>query len=168
MDERWTQIFRRSFCKGTWENISSLLPLLLQSMEMLIRRVCSVQDNMARTNDPNEYVVHDPLLEKGKEKFNRMQAKLKRREREWAGKSMTWNLRICEVAWRSMKGSRGFAFVWWMCDAFDVWELPRDWFPLWTNDTWACLILVRYQWIFMDSCCMSDSFFLSTWVFLHD
>ncbi|KAL0910092.1 hypothetical protein M5K25_021030 [Dendrobium thyrsiflorum] len=47
------------------------------------------QDAMARKNDPNEYVVHDPLLEKGKEKFNRMQAKLKRREREWAGKSLT-------------------------------------------------------------------------------
>ncbi|KAH0453304.1 hypothetical protein IEQ34_017628 [Dendrobium chrysotoxum] len=36
------------------------------------------KDAMARKNDPNEYVVHDPLLEKGKEKFNRMQAKLKR------------------------------------------------------------------------------------------
>lgn len=44
---------------------------------------------MSRTNDPNEYVVHDPLLAKGKEKFNSMQAKVKRREREWAGKSMT-------------------------------------------------------------------------------
>ena len=47
------------------------------------------QDGMARKDDPNEYVVLDPLLEKGKEKFNRMQAKLKRREREWAGKSLT-------------------------------------------------------------------------------
>ncbi|KAG1346272.1 peptidyl-prolyl cis-trans isomerase CYP57 [Cocos nucifera] len=49
----------------------------------------SEKDNMARKDDPNEYVVVDPLLEKGKEKFNRMQAKLKRREREWAGKSIT-------------------------------------------------------------------------------
>ncbi|KAG0459504.1 hypothetical protein HPP92_022632 [Vanilla planifolia] len=49
----------------------------------------SEKDAMARKEDPNEYVVHDPLLEKGKEKFNRMQAKLKRREREWAGKSLT-------------------------------------------------------------------------------
>ncbi|KAH7651935.1 Cyclophilin-type peptidyl-prolyl cis-trans isomerase protein [Dioscorea alata] len=47
------------------------------------------KDGMARKDDPNEYVVLDPLLEKGKEKFNRMQAKLKRREREWAGKSLT-------------------------------------------------------------------------------
>lgn len=47
------------------------------------------KDNMSRQDDPNDYVVHDPLLEKGKEKFNRMQAKLKRREREWAGKSLT-------------------------------------------------------------------------------
>ncbi|CAD5163339.1 unnamed protein product [Musa acuminata subsp. malaccensis] len=49
----------------------------------------SEKDGMTRKDDPNEYVVHDPLLEKGKEKFNKMQAKLKRREREWAGKSLT-------------------------------------------------------------------------------
>ncbi|KAM0011306.1 putative peptidylprolyl isomerase [Helianthus debilis subsp. tardiflorus] len=47
------------------------------------------KDNMSRRNDPNDYVVVDPLLEKGKEKFNKMQAKLKKREREWAGKSLT-------------------------------------------------------------------------------
>lgn len=46
------------------------------------------KDGMSRKEDPNDYVVHDPLLEKGKEKFNRMQAKQKRREREWAGKSL--------------------------------------------------------------------------------
>ncbi|XP_071737052.1 peptidyl-prolyl cis-trans isomerase CYP57 [Rutidosis leptorrhynchoides] len=45
--------------------------------------------NMTRRNDPNDYVVLDPLLEKGKEKFNKMQAKQKKREREWAGKSLT-------------------------------------------------------------------------------
>ncbi|KAF6157245.1 hypothetical protein GIB67_041706 [Kingdonia uniflora] len=39
----------------------------------------SKMDDMARKNDPNDYVVHDPLLEKGKEKFNKMQAKLKRK-----------------------------------------------------------------------------------------
>ncbi|XP_022867941.1 peptidyl-prolyl cis-trans isomerase CYP57-like [Olea europaea var. sylvestris] len=47
------------------------------------------KDNMSRSDDPNDYVVHDPLLEKGKEKFNKMQARQKRREREWAGKSLT-------------------------------------------------------------------------------
>lgn len=47
------------------------------------------KDRMARTEDINDYVVHDPLLEKGKEKFNRMQAKQKRRDREWAGKPLT-------------------------------------------------------------------------------
>ncbi|KAJ4709026.1 Peptidyl-prolyl cis-trans isomerase [Melia azedarach] len=47
------------------------------------------KDNMSRQDDPNDYVVHDPLLEKGKEKFNKMQAKLKRQQREWAGKSLT-------------------------------------------------------------------------------
>lgn len=48
-----------------------------------------LQDRMARSDNPNDYVVVDPLLEKGKEKFNRMMAKQKRREREWAGKSLT-------------------------------------------------------------------------------
>jgi peptidyl-prolyl cis-trans isomerase SDCCAG10 len=48
-----------------------------------------LQDDMAKNDDPNQYVVHDPLLEKGKEKFNREQAKLKRRNREWAGNSVT-------------------------------------------------------------------------------
>eukprot|EP00850_Spirogloea_muscicola_P005916 SM000027S09697 [mRNA] locus=s27:878856:881525:- [translate_table: standard] len=46
------------------------------------------KDDMARNNDPNQYVVHDPLLERGKSKFNKEQAKLKKRGREWAGKSM--------------------------------------------------------------------------------
>ncbi|KAK8509197.1 hypothetical protein V6N13_062254 [Hibiscus sabdariffa] len=49
----------------------------------------NTKDGMSRKDDPNDYVVVDPLLEKGKEKFNRMQAKQKRREREWAGKSLT-------------------------------------------------------------------------------
>ncbi|KAL2237115.1 UNVERIFIED_CONTAM: Peptidyl-prolyl cis-trans isomerase CYP57 [Sesamum indicum] len=47
------------------------------------------KNHMSRSDDPNDYVVHDPLLEKGKEKFNKMQAKEKRRQREWAGKSLT-------------------------------------------------------------------------------
>ncbi|KAJ8773662.1 hypothetical protein K2173_005908 [Erythroxylum novogranatense] len=47
------------------------------------------KDKMSRKDDPNDYVVHDPLLEKGREKFNRMQAKHKKREREWAGRSLT-------------------------------------------------------------------------------
>ncbi|PWA89666.1 cyclophilin-like peptidyl-prolyl cis-trans isomerase family protein [Artemisia annua] len=47
------------------------------------------KDNMTRRNDPNDYVVLDPLMEKGKEKFNKMMAKQKKREREWAGKSLT-------------------------------------------------------------------------------
>lgn len=48
-----------------------------------------LQDDMERNEDPNQYVVHDPLLEKGKEKFNKEQAKFKKRNREWAGKSLT-------------------------------------------------------------------------------
>ncbi|KAL1222340.1 Peptidyl-prolyl cis-trans isomerase CYP57 [Cardamine amara subsp. amara] len=46
------------------------------------------KDKMSRKDDPDAYVVVDPLLEKGKEKFNRMQAKQKRKEREWSGKSL--------------------------------------------------------------------------------
>ncbi|CAI9773150.1 unnamed protein product [Fraxinus pennsylvanica] len=38
------------------------------------------EDNRSRSGDSNDYVVHDPLLEKGKEKFNKMQARQKRRE----------------------------------------------------------------------------------------
>ncbi|XP_062203191.1 peptidyl-prolyl cis-trans isomerase CYP57-like [Phragmites australis] len=49
----------------------------------------SSKDGMARKDDPDDYVVVDPLLENGKQKFNKMQAKLKRREREWAGRSLT-------------------------------------------------------------------------------
>ncbi|KAF9616986.1 hypothetical protein IFM89_033056 [Coptis chinensis] len=45
-------------------------------------------DDMARKEKPEDYVLHDPLLEKGKEKFNKMQAKIKKRDREWAGKSL--------------------------------------------------------------------------------
>ncbi|KAF8697382.1 hypothetical protein HU200_035977 [Digitaria exilis] len=49
----------------------------------------SSKDGMTRKDDPDDYVVVDPLLERGKEKFNKQQAKLKRREREWAGRSLT-------------------------------------------------------------------------------
>lgn len=49
----------------------------------------SSKDGMTRKDDPNDYVVVDPLLEKGKQKFNKMQAKLKKRDREWAGRSLT-------------------------------------------------------------------------------
>ncbi|KMZ59711.1 Peptidyl prolyl cis trans isomerase-like [Zostera marina] len=49
----------------------------------------SNKGGMTRNEDPNDYVVLDPLLEKGKEKFNKMQAKAKRRRREWAGNSIT-------------------------------------------------------------------------------
>ncbi|KNA15226.1 hypothetical protein SOVF_100210 isoform B [Spinacia oleracea] len=47
------------------------------------------KNNMTRNEDANDYAVIDPLLEKGKQKFNRMIAKEKRREREWAGRSLT-------------------------------------------------------------------------------
>ncbi|CAN6721891.1 unnamed protein product [Malus baccata var. baccata] len=47
------------------------------------------KDHMSRNGDLNDYVVHDPLLEKGKEKFNQLQAKQRRRELELAGKSLT-------------------------------------------------------------------------------
>ncbi|KAL9230402.1 hypothetical protein vseg_005761 [Gypsophila vaccaria] len=49
----------------------------------------SGKTNMSRTEDVNDYAVIDPLLEKGKQKFNKMIAKQKRREREWAGRPLT-------------------------------------------------------------------------------
>eukprot|EP00245_Coleochaete_scutata_P010120 TRINITY_DN3496_c1_g3_i1.p1 TRINITY_DN3496_c1_g3~~TRINITY_DN3496_c1_g3_i1.p1 ORF type:complete len:149 (-),score=46.94 TRINITY_DN3496_c1_g3_i1:297-743(-) len=45
------------------------------------------KDSMGRNEDPNQYVLHDPLLEKGKEKWNKMQAKEKKKGREWAGRA---------------------------------------------------------------------------------
>ena len=47
-----------------------------------------MQDDTKRSDDPNDYVVHDPLLEAGKSKFNKMVAKEKKRGREWAGRSL--------------------------------------------------------------------------------
>lgn len=58
------------------------------SHELKFERDPTKKDDMARNEDPNQYVVHDPLLEKGKEKFNKEQAKFKKRNREWAGKSL--------------------------------------------------------------------------------
>ena len=54
----------------------------------LLEKIDFFATHLARNEDPNQYVVHDPLLTTGKEKFNKEQAKLKRRNREWAGKSL--------------------------------------------------------------------------------
>lgn len=69
----------------------SLIKLLSLSsaLNFALNILGNMQDRMSRNEDPNDYVVHDPLLEKGKEKFNKMIAKQKRREREWAGRSLT-------------------------------------------------------------------------------
>lgn len=37
------------------------------------------------SDNVDDYVVHDPLLEKGKDKFNKQQQKAKKRQSEWAG-----------------------------------------------------------------------------------
>lgn len=71
-----------------------------------------MQDNMSRQDDPNDYVVHDPLLEKGKEKFNKMQAKLKRQQREWAGKSLTWLNIFADFA-SAGEYLKGYKWNWW-------------------------------------------------------
>ncbi|XP_074286904.1 peptidyl-prolyl cis-trans isomerase CYP57 [Silene latifolia] len=49
----------------------------------------SGKSTMSRTEDVNDYAVVDPLLKNGKQKFNKMIAKQKRREREWAGRPLT-------------------------------------------------------------------------------
>lgn len=76
---------------GIWESTISLFPerYVVLVMIVFILWHSITQDNMSRSDDPNDYVVHDPLLEKGKEKFNKMQAREKRKQREWAGKSLT-------------------------------------------------------------------------------
>jgi hypothetical protein len=54
----------------------------------LLEKIDFFATHLARNEDPNQYVVHDPLLAKRKEKFNKEHAKLRRRNREWAGKSL--------------------------------------------------------------------------------
>ncbi|KDD73961.1 hypothetical protein H632_c1694p0, partial [Helicosporidium sp. ATCC 50920] len=41
---------------------------------------------MARKEEADDYVVLDPLLERGKQKFNLAQQRAKKRENAWAGK----------------------------------------------------------------------------------
>lgn len=43
---------------------------------------------MSRSDNVDDYVVVDPLLEKGKAKFNKQQHRQKKRENEWAGRSI--------------------------------------------------------------------------------
>mmetsp|Transcript_27700 Transcript_27700/g.71898 ORF Transcript_27700/g.71898 Transcript_27700/m.71898 type:complete len:535 (+) Transcript_27700:245-1849(+) len=47
------------------------------------------KDEMSRTENVDDYVVLDPLVEKQKEKFNKVQQKNKKRATEWAGRSVT-------------------------------------------------------------------------------
>ena len=42
-------------------------------------------DGLARTEQANDYVVLDPLLEAGKAKFNKAVQRQKKRDNEWAG-----------------------------------------------------------------------------------
>lgn len=46
------------------------------------------KDAMSRSDNVDDYVVVDPLLEKGKAKFNKQQHRQKKRENEWAGRSI--------------------------------------------------------------------------------
>lgn len=41
------------------------------------------KDAMSRSDNLDDYIVHDPLLEAGKAKFNKQQAKHKKRQTEW-------------------------------------------------------------------------------------
>lgn len=45
------------------------------------------RDALARSDNLDDYIVHDPLLEAGKAKFNRRQNGQRKRETEWAGSS---------------------------------------------------------------------------------
>ena len=44
---------------------------------------------MSRSDNVDDYVVVDPLLEAGKAKFNKQVQRQKKRENEWAGRSLT-------------------------------------------------------------------------------
>ncbi|KAJ4731494.1 Peptidyl-prolyl cis-trans isomerase CWC27 [Rhynchospora pubera] len=82
-----TSVSTNKESKGENENDDDLSGW--RSTKLQFVRDTSGKNEMARKDDPNDYVVFDPLLEKGKEKFNKMQAKMKRRDREWAGQSLT-------------------------------------------------------------------------------
>ncbi|KAJ4797243.1 Peptidyl-prolyl cis-trans isomerase CWC27 [Rhynchospora pubera] len=82
-----TSVSTNKESKGENENDDDLSGW--RSTKLQFVRDSSGKNEMARKDDPNDYVVFDPLLEKGKEKFNKMQAKMKRRDREWAGQSLT-------------------------------------------------------------------------------
>ncbi|PRW58227.1 peptidyl-prolyl cis-trans isomerase CYP57 [Chlorella sorokiniana] len=45
------------------------------------------KDAMSRSDNIDDYVVHDPLLEAGKAKFNKQQQRAKKRQSEWAGRA---------------------------------------------------------------------------------
>ncbi|KAK9819770.1 hypothetical protein WJX72_002180 [[Myrmecia] bisecta] len=46
------------------------------------------KDAMARTENVDDYVVHDPTLEAGKAAYNKAQARKQKKERAWAGKAV--------------------------------------------------------------------------------
>lgn len=50
-------------------------------MRLLVRGLRSFLP--VRSDNIDDYIVHDPLLEKGKEKFNKAQQKLKKKNTEW-------------------------------------------------------------------------------------
>ena len=50
-------------------------------------KAAAVTDPNARREHVDDYVVVDPLLEAGKEKFNREQQRRKKRQNEWSGRS---------------------------------------------------------------------------------
>ncbi|GAB4822798.1 hypothetical protein N2152v2_009844 [Parachlorella kessleri] len=51
--------------------------------------VKDARDAMSRSDNVDDYVVVDPLLEAGKAKFNKQVQRQKKRENEWAGRSLT-------------------------------------------------------------------------------
>mmetsp|Transcript_25541 Transcript_25541/g.71433 ORF Transcript_25541/g.71433 Transcript_25541/m.71433 type:complete len:546 (-) Transcript_25541:265-1902(-) len=61
----------------------------LRSHKLVFAKAKAGRDDMARTENLDDYVVFDPLLEKQKEKFNKVQQKKKKQQTEWAGRSIT-------------------------------------------------------------------------------
>jgi len=60
----------------------------LRAHKLVFSKIKTGPDEMQRSNNADDYVVHDPLLEKQKEKFSRTSQRNKKLQKEWAGRAI--------------------------------------------------------------------------------
>lgn len=72
-----------SYLQGEAEVDDGLDGLLGHKLEFVQTR----NDGKSAPDEMDDYVVHDPLLEAGKAKFNKQKQKDKKKTNEWAGRS---------------------------------------------------------------------------------